>query len=68
MKAIYHIELDFGSTTIKRLIINDFDNLQIKDIIKPRIGLAGEVLVKFHPTANNNVVNFAITYRIRSLM
>ena len=38
-------------------IIRDFDNLEIKDIKKPRVGLVGEILVKFHPTANNNVVD-----------
>lgn len=38
-------------------IVNDFDNLEILDIRKPRVGLVGEILVKFHPTANNNVVD-----------
>lgn len=38
-------------------IVKDFDNLEIKDIKKPRIGLVGEILVKFHPTANNNIVD-----------
>ena len=37
-------------------IINDFDNLELLDIVKPRVGLVGEILVKFHPTANNDVV------------
>ena len=38
-------------------IIKDFDKLEILDIEKPRVGLVGEILVKFHPTANNNVVD-----------
>lgn len=37
-------------------IVDDFDNLEINDIKKPRVGIVGEILVKFHPTANNNVV------------
>lgn len=37
-------------------IIEDFDHLEINDIKKPRVGLVGEILVKFHPTANNNIV------------
>lgn len=37
-------------------IVSDFDNLQIKNISKPQIGLVGEILVKFHPTANNNII------------
>ncbi|HEY5560775.1 MAG TPA: acyl-CoA dehydratase activase-related protein [Clostridiaceae bacterium] len=38
-------------------IVQDFDNLEITQEKKPKIGLVGEILVKFHPTANNNVVD-----------
>ncbi|MDD8049611.1 MAG: acyl-CoA dehydratase activase-related protein [Thomasclavelia sp.] len=37
-------------------IVEDFDNLPLLDIKKPRVGLVGEILVKFHPTANNEIV------------
>ncbi|MBO3444851.1 2-hydroxyacyl-CoA dehydratase [Clostridium sp. CCUG 7971] len=37
-------------------IIYEFDNLEILDIKKPKVGLVGEILVKFHPIANNNLV------------
>ncbi|MCH5138496.1 2-hydroxyacyl-CoA dehydratase, partial [Clostridiaceae bacterium UIB06] len=37
-------------------IINDFDNLPLLNIKKPRVGVVGEILVKFHPTANNDIV------------
>ena len=40
-----------------RKIVEDFDNLPIKNIAKPKVGLVGEILVKFHPTANNNVID-----------
>ena len=40
-----------------KLIVKDFDNIEINDMKKPRVGLVGEILVKFHPTANNNVVD-----------
>ena len=36
-----------------REIIRDFDNLPRLDIKKPRVGIVGEILVKFHPAANN---------------
>ncbi|MFW6238562.1 MAG: acyl-CoA dehydratase activase-related protein, partial [Halanaerobiales bacterium] len=40
-----------------RGIVEDFDNLEIDDeLVKPRVGIVGEILVKFHPDANNNVV------------
>jgi len=39
-------------------IVRDFDNLEIyEDMVKPKIGIVGEILVKFHPTANNNIVD-----------
>lgn len=38
-------------------IVKDFDELPITDEKKPRVGLVGEILVKFHPLANNNIVD-----------
>ena len=38
-------------------IIHDFDTLETIDVKKPKVGIVGEILVKFHPTANNNVVD-----------
>ena len=32
-------------------IINDFDNIETLDIKKPRVGIVGEILVKFLPAA-----------------
>lgn len=38
-------------------IVHEFDELELLDITKPKVGLVGEILVKFHPTANNGIVN-----------
>ena len=38
-----------------RDIINDFDNLERTDEKKPRVGIVGEILVKFLPAANNHL-------------
>ncbi|QNO13991.1 2-hydroxyacyl-CoA dehydratase [Alkalicella caledoniensis] len=38
-------------------IVDDFDNLRLNNISKPKVGLVGEILVKFHPLANNNIVD-----------
>ena len=46
---------EFGNTV--RTIIEDFDSIPIKKIKKPRVGIVGEILVKFHPDANNNLVS-----------
>ena len=40
-----------------KAIIRDFDNLPLKPIKKARVGVVGEILVKFHPTANNQIVD-----------
>lgn len=41
-----------------KAIVNDFDKLPlVNDGSKPRVGVVGEILVKFHPTANNQVVD-----------
>lgn len=37
-------------------IVSQFDHLEINDISKPRVGIVGEILVKYHPVANNNLV------------
>lgn len=38
-------------------IVNDFETLPISDgPRKPRVGVVGEILVKFHPEANNRLV------------
>lgn len=42
--------------TIVHDIVHDFDTLPLIDTEKPRIGVVGEILVKFHPTANNDIV------------
>lgn len=41
-----------------RKIVEDFDTLPlVGEGTKPRIGVVGEILVKFHPTANNQIVD-----------
>ncbi|WP_241157092.1 2-hydroxyacyl-CoA dehydratase [Adlercreutzia sp. ZJ304] len=43
--------------TVNR-IVDDFDTLPLMgEGTKPRVGVVGEILVKFHPTANNQVVD-----------
>ena len=44
-----------GYKKICREMIRDFDNIPILDIKKPRVGIVGEILVKFLPAANNHL-------------
>ena len=39
-----------------RQIIEEFDAVPILDIQKPKVGIVGEILVKFAPAANNHLV------------
>lgn len=50
-----HINL-FQFNSMCRQIIRDFDNIPILDIKKPRVGVVGEILVKFSPAGNNHLV------------
>ena len=36
-------------------IVDAFDHLDIKYVKKPRVGIVGEILVKYHPLANNQL-------------
>lgn len=38
-------------------IVKAFDELPLLDIKKPKVGVVGEILVKYHPNANNDVVD-----------
>lgn len=38
-------------------IVEEFDAIPVNDVKKPRVGIVGEILVKFSPTANNDLVN-----------
>ncbi len=39
-----------------RGIVKDFDELPRRDVKKPKVGVVGEILVKFSPTANNHIM------------
>lgn len=41
-----------------RQIVEEFDNLPIEEqLVKPRVGIVGEILVKYMPLANNHLVD-----------
>lgn len=45
-------------TNLVRESVEAFDTMPLKgEGTKPRVGVVGEILVKFHPTANNHVVD-----------
>ena len=47
-----------GYAWLVEQIVREFDALPLRDLPrKPRVGLVGEILVKFHPDANNHAVD-----------
>ena len=39
-----------------RQIIREFDAIPLRDVQKPRVGVVGEILVKFSPAGNNHLI------------
>lgn len=58
-KARHNVEsasiFEFNRNTKK--IVEEFDNIELLDIKKPRVGVVGEILVKYSKTANNDIVS-----------
>lgn len=53
---LHHEDQKTFAKTVKE-IVDDFDALPlVGEGTKPRVGIVGEILVKFHPTANNQLV------------
>ena len=52
--------VDFSMAQYKEVIkemIADFKNVDIMTVKKPKVGIVGEILVKFHPYANNQLID-----------
>ncbi|SDZ48875.1 CoA-substrate-specific enzyme activase, putative [Evansella caseinilytica] len=51
---------DFSMGKYKRwlhTIIREFSRIDMYSVTKPRVGIVGEILVKFHPYANNQLID-----------
>lgn len=56
---IIHNVIHFNRSTFYRNlkgIVSDFDNVERTGEKKPKVGVVGEILVKYHPNANNDIV------------
>jgi predicted nucleotide-binding protein (sugar kinase/HSP70/actin superfamily) len=57
LKIGSQVRVESTSTTLIKGMIREFERFELRAIPrKPRVGIVGEILVKFHPDANNNVV------------
>ena len=46
-----------GFNALLKQIVEEFDTVELQDIPrKPRVGMVGEILVQYHPDANNDAV------------
>lgn len=55
-RELFHGGRERDFQRVVRQIVEDFDALEIREGRKPKVGVVGEILVKYHPTANNNLV------------
>ncbi len=58
--SLLQSEFALGDVPTKKYaaqIIKDFSAIPTLEVVKPKVGIVGEILVKFHPLANNYVVN-----------
>ncbi len=55
IKSLESGNLKLFNNNIKA-IVSEFDTLALTGAVKPRVGVVGEILVKFHPLANNDIV------------
>ena len=46
-----------GYSRLAKQMVEDFDKLPRLNLTKPKVGLVGEILVKYHPDANNYIVD-----------
>ncbi|MGI6152896.1 MAG: acyl-CoA dehydratase activase-related protein [Christensenellaceae bacterium] len=46
----------FGYRKAAKQMVKDFEAIERLDIVKPKVGIVGEILVKYHPDANNHAI------------
>lgn len=57
--SIIHNVVHFNKKTYAKILkglVEDFDKVERTDVKKPKVGVVGEILVKYHPNANNDIV------------
>ncbi|MEG1656777.1 MAG: acyl-CoA dehydratase activase-related protein [Christensenellaceae bacterium] len=55
-KVVYKTNY-FGYRRIAKEMVREFDNVQRTGVVKPKVGIVGEILVKYHPDANNHAID-----------
>lgn len=55
-KALYKPSINSFKKNI-RSIVKDFDNIKVKLTNRPKVGIVGEILIKYHTFGNDNLVD-----------
>ncbi len=58
IKQVANKKLPINYFSYKKLvkgIVRDFDRIEANRVEIPRVGIVGEILIKYHPTGNNNL-------------
>lgn len=53
---VYHTKY-FKYRRAAKEMVRDFENIERTGEVKPKVGIVGEILVKYHPDANNNAID-----------
>ncbi len=54
--VVYHTRY-FGYRKAAKEMVREFDNVARTGAVKPKVGIVGEILVKYHPDANNHAID-----------
>ena len=46
----------FGYRKAAKQMVKDFEAIERTNEVKPKVGIVGEILVKYHPDANNHAI------------
>ncbi|MEA5004746.1 MAG: acyl-CoA dehydratase activase-related protein [Christensenella sp.] len=46
----------FGYRKASKQMVRDFEAIERTNVVKPKVGIVGEILVKYHPDANNHAI------------
>ena len=58
LDSLINPKTEYKYSKVCRDIVRDFDKLEIDEtVVKPRVGVVGEILVKYMPLANNHLVD-----------
>lgn len=60
LSVLFHKNKYFNTKKIYNRILNDFSEIKRTKVKKPKVGIVGEIYVKYSPLANNHLCDFLV--------